>query len=231
MCSSYPGIKLKPALGTWAVKIEHLLSCSRCPLNCKTGHFTSKKERERLQNVKRWKMHVQSVQKILFFIVKYANLWVFCYRRRRDCLSSLIIKDDIHSSLKWYFLSLLIKMNWLRWQQKPLKYPASLCRQNNRISLFRAIQSTKYNLWTRTVNYGLAQLSVRADRKKGSLGNHNADGSGTSCKNHFSFIQKYHACKMRCNYECWNEIAICGLKITRKNNIWLSHVLHAASKQ
>ena len=100
MCSNYPGIKLKPALGTWAVKIEHLLSCSRCPINCKTGHFTSKKERERLQNVKRWKMHVQSVQKILFFIVKYANLWVFCYRRRRDCLSSLIIKDDIHSSSK-----------------------------------------------------------------------------------------------------------------------------------
>ena len=27
--------------------------------------------------------------KILFFIVKYANLWGFCCRRRRDCLSSL----------------------------------------------------------------------------------------------------------------------------------------------
>ena len=27
--------------------------------------------------------------KILFFIVKYANLWVFCCRRRRGCLSSL----------------------------------------------------------------------------------------------------------------------------------------------
>ena len=29
--------------------------------------------------------------KILFFIVKYANLWGFCCRRRRDCLSSLIL--------------------------------------------------------------------------------------------------------------------------------------------
>ena len=29
--------------------------------------------------------------KILFFIVKYANLWDFCCRRRRGCLSSLII--------------------------------------------------------------------------------------------------------------------------------------------
>ena len=27
--------------------------------------------------------------KILFFIVKYANLWDFCCRRRRGCLSSL----------------------------------------------------------------------------------------------------------------------------------------------
>ena len=36
--------------------------------------------------------------KILFSIVKYANLWGFCYRRRRVCLSSLILrsfsKDD-----------------------------------------------------------------------------------------------------------------------------------------
>ena len=30
--------------------------------------------------------------KILFFIVKYANLWGFCCRRRRGCLSSLITK-------------------------------------------------------------------------------------------------------------------------------------------
>ena len=28
--------------------------------------------------------------KILFFIVKYANLWAFCCRRRRGCLSSLL---------------------------------------------------------------------------------------------------------------------------------------------
>ena len=28
--------------------------------------------------------------KILFLIVKYANLWGFCCRRRRGCLSSLL---------------------------------------------------------------------------------------------------------------------------------------------
>ena len=29
--------------------------------------------------------------KILFLIVKYANLWGFCCRRRRGCLSSLLL--------------------------------------------------------------------------------------------------------------------------------------------
>ena len=32
--------------------------------------------------------------KILIFIVKYANLWGFCCRRRRGCLSSLLITYD-----------------------------------------------------------------------------------------------------------------------------------------
>ena len=31
--------------------------------------------------------------KILFSIVKYANLWGFCCRRRRGCLSSLIYQE------------------------------------------------------------------------------------------------------------------------------------------
>ena len=29
--------------------------------------------------------------KILFFIVKYTNLWGFCCRRRRGCLGSLFL--------------------------------------------------------------------------------------------------------------------------------------------
>ena len=32
--------------------------------------------------------------KILFSIVKYANLWGFCCRRRRGCLSSLISSNE-----------------------------------------------------------------------------------------------------------------------------------------
>ena len=39
-----------------------VIICSRRSHNCKTGHFTSWKERERLRNVKKWKVHVQSVQ-------------------------------------------------------------------------------------------------------------------------------------------------------------------------
>ena len=39
-------------------------------------------------------MHVQSVQKYCFFIVKYANLWGFCCRRRRGYLSSLILSNS-----------------------------------------------------------------------------------------------------------------------------------------
>ena len=34
--------------------------------------------------------------KILFFIVKYANLWGFCCRRRRGCLSSRLQKQKLH---------------------------------------------------------------------------------------------------------------------------------------
>ena len=35
--------------------------------------------------------------KILFSIVKYANLWGFCCRRRRGCLSSLLAQGHIRS--------------------------------------------------------------------------------------------------------------------------------------
>ena len=37
--------------------------------------------------------------KILFFIVKYANLWGFCYRRRRGCLLSSLITRYVQDRL------------------------------------------------------------------------------------------------------------------------------------
>ena len=66
---------------------HHMLSSSTQMQNSSSFHVVAK---SRLQNVKKWKMHVQSVQKILFLIVKHANMWGFCCRRRRGCLSSLV---------------------------------------------------------------------------------------------------------------------------------------------
>ena len=40
--------------------------CSRRPHNGKTGHFTSQKERERLQNVKRWKCTCKACRNTVF---------------------------------------------------------------------------------------------------------------------------------------------------------------------
>ena len=39
--------------------------------------------------------------KILFSIVKYANLWVFCCRRRRGCFSPLIRHDFLNYAISW----------------------------------------------------------------------------------------------------------------------------------
>ena len=43
--------------------------------------------------------------KILFFIVNYANLWGFCCRRRRGCLSSLTWAYDDNCSILSFYLS------------------------------------------------------------------------------------------------------------------------------
>ena len=45
-----------------------VIICSRRPHNSKTGHFASWKDRERLRNVQKWKMHVQSVQNYCFLL-------------------------------------------------------------------------------------------------------------------------------------------------------------------
>ena len=57
--------------------------------------------------------------KILFFIVKYANLWGFCCRRRRGCLSSL--KTDERRIVRLEELSTSVRLgqrtregNWSR---------------------------------------------------------------------------------------------------------------------
>ena len=92
MCFNCPGIKLEQALGAYKDKIEHLSSYADIV------HATAKlviSRRRKNENVsfKCQKMKYARAKraKILFSIVKYANLWCFCCRRLRGCLSSLKI--------------------------------------------------------------------------------------------------------------------------------------------
>ena len=97
MCSNYPGIKLEPALGTY-VDISgqnwtcHHMLTSSTHLKNRSFHVV---ERTRTSS-KCQKMKNASAKraKIMFFIVKYANLWGFCSPRRRGCLSSQFKEDD-----------------------------------------------------------------------------------------------------------------------------------------
>ena len=70
------------------INICHHMLTSSTQLQNRSFHVV---ERTRTSS-KRQKMKNARAKsaKILFFIVKYANLWGFCYRRRRGCLSSLI---------------------------------------------------------------------------------------------------------------------------------------------
>ena len=74
MCSNYPRCKLEPALGTYEDKVEHLSSYAL------VVHTTSKQsfhvvERTRTSSrYQKMKNACAKPAKILFFIVKYANL-------------------------------------------------------------------------------------------------------------------------------------------------------------
>ena len=90
MCSKYPGIKLETAPGRYKkTKLnicDHMLSSSTQLQNrsfyvVERTRTSSKCQKMKNARAKR--------AKILFFIVKYANLWVFC------CLSSSWLLSDI----------------------------------------------------------------------------------------------------------------------------------------
>lgn len=59
---------------------KFVVKWSLYPHKCKTGLFTSWKERERLRKCTK--------MELLFFNVKYANLWRHCRPRRRGCLTT-----------------------------------------------------------------------------------------------------------------------------------------------
>ena len=91
MCSNYPGIKMKPAqrLGHKRTKLNicHHMLTSFTHLQNRSFHVV---ERTRTSSKCQMMKNARGKRaKILFFIVKYADLWGSCCRRRRSCLSSL----------------------------------------------------------------------------------------------------------------------------------------------
>ena len=89
MCSNYPGVKLEQRLGHEKTKLNichHILTPST-QLQNRSFHVV---ERTRTSTkCQKMKNARAKREKILVFITKYANLWGFCCRRRRGCLSSL----------------------------------------------------------------------------------------------------------------------------------------------
>ena len=80
MYSSYPGNN--------GNQPSEIIIWSRLPHNCKTGHFTWWKERERLGNVEKWKLHVQSVQNYCFslsvpYLLEWATRCLFYFSRHK----------------------------------------------------------------------------------------------------------------------------------------------------
>ena len=90
MSSNCPGINLEPALGTEQGEIEHLTSYAHVVHTTAKQVISRRRKNENVFKMSKDENGRAKSAKILFFIVKYANLWGFCCRRRRGCLSSLI---------------------------------------------------------------------------------------------------------------------------------------------
>ena len=70
------------------LNICHHLLTSSAQLQNRSFHVVERKRTS--AKCQKMKNALAKHAKILFFIVKYANLWGFCCRRRRGCLSSLV---------------------------------------------------------------------------------------------------------------------------------------------
>ena len=88
MRSNHPGIKLEPVLGTKEDKIEHMSSYAHLVHTTAKQVISRRRKNENVFKMSKKKNARAKRAKILFFIVKYANLWDFCCRRRRGFLSS-----------------------------------------------------------------------------------------------------------------------------------------------
>ena len=92
MCSNYPGIKLEPALGKsedkkkTKINICHDMLTSSSQMQNRSFHVVGRtRTSSKCQKMKNARA---KRAKILFSLVKCANLWGFCYRRRRGCLKA-----------------------------------------------------------------------------------------------------------------------------------------------
>ena len=79
--------------------LKIVIICSRCPHSCKTSHSTALKRMRMALKFTNRKLARAKHAKLLFFIVKYANLWPSCCRRRLACLRSLFIQWRTLSNL------------------------------------------------------------------------------------------------------------------------------------
>ena len=85
------------------LNICHHMLTSSTQLQNRTFHVV---ERTRTSTkCKKMKNACAKRAKILFFIVKYANLWGFCCRRRRGCLSSLF---PFERAPRWFWSNVLL---------------------------------------------------------------------------------------------------------------------------
>ena len=75
--------------------------------------------------------------KLLFFIVKYANLWRFCCRRRRGCLSSLLFATVRHySRYSHYSLFATIRYSLFGFSRHPRQEVDTEAQRGHRPFLF-----------------------------------------------------------------------------------------------
>ena len=129
--------------------------------NCKISYFGSLIGRECLQNIRKWKPHVQSLQKLLFFVVKFANFQRFCRCRPQDNFSSQLQKLWSLWMNSWALLSWLPKcqivLSHEYWTIKPIESCTSFQgstreRETNRNIKLRIVFSPSFcqlsHLWT-----------------------------------------------------------------------------------
>ena len=115
MCSNHPGIQLEPALGTLQDKIEHLSSCAHVVHTALKQVISRHRKNE---NVFKMSKNTRAKHaKIMFFIVKYANVWGFCCRRRLGCLSSLKLFCSMNKKSFPMLVSHAVTNIWYRIKQ------------------------------------------------------------------------------------------------------------------